>query len=557
MSGIFLRNPILRNSIVVNLRILEFLAIAGLCVVLNACILKGGASGINPGMNASLSPRQLSFAGSAVGTTTAPQTVMLTNNGNGTMTIVSITVSGDFAQTNDCGISIDAGASCTITVTFTPSATGAESGQILITDNAIGSPQAITLAGATTAGGGGGTETCTGASLPQVQTDVTSQLSYANTAAGVDVAQLTSGGCNRFYYFDVPAYSVAASKIVYNNFITSTGNSMLWSNPDGTDAAVLAPGTGNQVFVSGDGTLVYYDKPVQTATPDTSDIFGRLVSNPAAEIRITDLQLPPIAPLPVWEISSSSPDPAGGQDILFSPDTLLHRVHVQANGTPVSPLPAPITLNDPENTATFHRLRLNPKFPNILMYKRNDIAGATGATPELWLVDLNTCANNTCAASGIINVVANTKNQLAGHINWSPDGLDIAFSDPDIADYWLARNVVNSDGTINQGFTMQELGPFSGMTSDYCVFPPDWPASTIVACIAGPASPTNAKTFYLMSTDGTGTTKLLASSDAQVLAITGTPMPRFAQDDTHILFNSDKTGGVQVYMISGFTLSVP
>lgn len=557
MSGILLRNPIPRCSIVRNRRKLEFLAIAGLCVVLNACMLKGGASEINPGMKASLSPRQLSFAGSAVGTTTAPQTVVLTNNGNSTMTIASITVSGDFAQTNDCGLSIDAGASCTITVTFTPTATGAESGQILITDNAIGSPQAITLAGATTGTGGGGIETCTGASLPQVQTDVTSQLSYVNTAAGVDVAQLTSGGCNRFYYFDVPAYSASANKIVYNNFITNLGNSMLWSNPDGTDAAVLAPNTGNQVFVSGDGSLVYYDKPVQTATPNTSDLFGRLASNPGTEIRITDLQLAPVAPLPVWEISSSSPDAAGGQDIVFSPDTLLHRVHVQANGTPASPLPAPITLSDPENTATFHRLRLNPKFPNILMYKRNDIAGVTGATPELWLVDLNSCANNTCAASSIINVVANSKNQLAGHINWSPDGLDIAFSDPDIADYWLAGNIINSDGTINPAFTLQELGPFSGMTSDYCVFPPDWPASTIVACIAGPASPTNAKTFYLMSTDGKGTTKLLASSDAQVLTIDGTPMPRFAQDDTHILFNSDKTGGVQVYMISGFTLSVP
>ena len=95
------------------------------------------------------------------------------------------------------------------------------------------------------------------------------------------------------------------------------------------------------------------------------------------------------------------------------------------------------------------------------------------------------------------------------------------------------------------------------MTADYCVFPPDWPASTILACLAGPASPIYAKYFYLLSTDGTGTTKLLSSSDAPVLGISGTPMPRFAQDDTHILFNSDKTGGVQVYVISGFTLTVP
>jgi hypothetical protein len=562
MNRAFIRNHALRGCLSVNRRNLGLLAVAGFSIALNACTITGGASGIGPGMKATLSPRSLSFANLAVGTTSTPQTVVLTDAGNATLIITSITVTGNFSQTNDCGASLAPGASCTLTVTFTPTATGPESGSILVADNAIGSPQAIELEGASGGTGTGGAELCTGSSLPQTQTDVTSQLSYVNTAAGVDVMQLTSNGCNRFYYFDVPAYSSTTNKIVYDNFVPGAGNNVLWANPDGTSAAVLAAGSGNQDFVSGDGTLVYYDKPVESGTPDTSDIFGRLVASPTSEIRITDLQMAPLAPLPVWEISSASPDPAGGQDIAFSPDTLVHLVHVLANGTVAQPLPTPITLDDPENSATFHRLRLNPKFPNIVMYKRNASSSQTGATPELWLVDLNTCANNTCPASSIINVVANLQGDPnstpeAGHINWSPDGLDIAFSEPDIADYWLARNVVNADGTINQGFTLQNLGPFSGMTADYCVFPPDWPASTILACIAGAASPANAKTFYLMSSDGTGTTKLLASSDAQVLDISGTPMPRFAQDDVHILFNSDKTGGVQVYLISGFTLSVP
>jgi hypothetical protein len=60
-----------------------------------------------------------------------------------------------------------------------------------------------------------------------------------------------------------------------------------------------------------------------------------------------------------------------------------------------------------------------------------------------------------------------------------------------------------------------------------------------------------------MSSDGKGTMKLLAASDAQVLTINGTPLPRFAEDNTHLLFNSDRTGSVQVYRISGFTLTVP
>src|ERR1700690_1499339 len=559
MNRIFIRNRTVHMWFLSHQRVFGLFGVAGLCIVLNACMV-GGGSGGNVGLRAMISPRGLSFPGLAVGTTSSPQTVTVTNSRNATMTISSVSITGDFTETNTCGTSLAAGANCTISVVFTPTVTGAESGQILITDNAAGSPQGIQLQGASGQSGGGGAETCTGASLPQTQTDVTSQLSYVNTAAGVDAMQITNNGCNRFYYFDAPTYSPSANKIIYTNFVTNVGNSVMWANPDGSGAAVLATGTGNQAFVSGDGTLAYYDKP-NLAVTGASYIFGRLLANPSVEFQITNLAVAPTPPLPVWEISSSSPDPAGGQDIAFSPDTLLHMVHVDANGTSVLPLPTPYTLNDPENAGTFHRIRLNPKFPNIVMYKRNAAAGQTTVDPEVWVVDLNTCANNTCPATSIVDVGAKNgagNSGQSGHINWSPDGLDIAFSDSDIADYWLVKNVVNSDGTFNPGFTLLQLGPPPGMmTADYCVFPPDWPASTIIACLAGPASPVNAKYFYLMSTDGTGTTKLLSSSDAPVLAISGTPMPRFAQDDTHLLFNSDKTGGVQVYLLSGFTLSVP
>jgi len=294
------------------------------------------------------------------------------------------------------------------------------------------------------------------------------------------------------------------------------------------------------------------------------DIYGMFLNSAGAcqELRLTNLDVPPQNPLSVWEISGSSPDPAKGQDIVFSPDTLLHRVHVMTNGT--SQALSTITLSDPESAATFHRIRLNPKFPNIVIYKRNQLLG-TSAQPEVWLVDLDTCTNGTCAASKIINVVANLQTPAGqqpkgGHINWSPDGLDIAFSEPDIADYWIARNVVkvaNSVATVNSGFTLQELGPFDTMTSDYCAFPPGWPSSTVLACLAGPASPTNAEILFLMSSDGNGTTKLLAGTDAQVLTIAGTPMPQFMQDGQHLMFNSDRTGVPQIYLITGFTLTVP
>ncbi len=94
-----------------------------------------------------LSATTLGFAQQAVGSTSAAQTVMLTNSGQAALTIASVGASGDFAQTNTCGTSLAAGANCNITVTFTPTATGTRTGIVTLTDNGPGSPQTIALTG--------------------------------------------------------------------------------------------------------------------------------------------------------------------------------------------------------------------------------------------------------------------------------------------------------------------------------------------------------------------------------------------------------------------------
>ncbi|HEV2378201.1 MAG TPA: choice-of-anchor D domain-containing protein [Terriglobia bacterium] len=98
-----------------------------------------------------LSPLSLMFASQQVGTSSAPQTVTLTNSGTATLTIGSIVASGDFSQTNTCGASVAAGANCAISVTFTPTSTGTRMGAVTITDNGAGSPQSIALSGTGTA----------------------------------------------------------------------------------------------------------------------------------------------------------------------------------------------------------------------------------------------------------------------------------------------------------------------------------------------------------------------------------------------------------------------
>jgi sugar lactone lactonase YvrE len=93
-----------------------------------------------------LSSGFVNFGGAGVGGATVPHSVVLFNAGNGPLSIGSIDVTGsDFALTTNCGSSLQAGASCMISVTFLPQATGARSGIVTITDNA--GTQRFTLSG--------------------------------------------------------------------------------------------------------------------------------------------------------------------------------------------------------------------------------------------------------------------------------------------------------------------------------------------------------------------------------------------------------------------------
>ena len=67
-----------------------------------------------------------------------PETVILTNDQTKALAITSITLGGtdpgDFTETSNCGVSRKAKADCTITVTFTPTVTGARSATLSIVD---------------------------------------------------------------------------------------------------------------------------------------------------------------------------------------------------------------------------------------------------------------------------------------------------------------------------------------------------------------------------------------------------------------------------------------
>ena len=142
-------------------RVLILLVVAGGLVIWPA---GAGAATVT------VSPTSLTFAGQAVGTTSAAQQVTLTKDCTGTNDTLclplsegptfntSISVSGPFGQTNNCPAALTASplpptkVSCTINVTFAPTATGAASGTLT---TGAGGPTA-SLAGTGTPGAGAG-----------------------------------------------------------------------------------------------------------------------------------------------------------------------------------------------------------------------------------------------------------------------------------------------------------------------------------------------------------------------------------------------------------------
>lgn len=158
----------------------------------------GSLTGVGVGSEpeATLSASSLTFALQVVGTSSPTQVVTLTNDGGSSLSITSITISGDFSQVNTCGTTVAAGANCTITVTFTPTHINTRTGTITVTDNASGGAQTIALTGVGTyvmlspASLGFGTVTVGQSSSPQT-------ITLTNKAkSGMTIKSVTLTGTN-------------------------------------------------------------------------------------------------------------------------------------------------------------------------------------------------------------------------------------------------------------------------------------------------------------------------------------------------------------------------
>ncbi len=99
-------------------------------------------------------PAAVTVPDQTLGTTGAPQTVTVSNIGSAAVIVSSIASSngGEFAVSGSTCATVNAGASCSFSITFAPTAAGGRSATVTVTSNGTGSPQAIAVSGTGTSG---------------------------------------------------------------------------------------------------------------------------------------------------------------------------------------------------------------------------------------------------------------------------------------------------------------------------------------------------------------------------------------------------------------------
>jgi subtilisin family serine protease len=152
--------------------------------------------------SATVTPANLNLGEELVGTSSDSQTVTVTNNGGAPLTLSGIDISGssagDFSKISECPLSpstLDAGANCTINVTFTPSAAGPRRAMLSVTHDAPGSPNHVTLTGL-------------GVGLSLSETNLTFPAQNVGSGSAPQTVTVTNHGTDPVSIFDLEVTGV-------------------------------------------------------------------------------------------------------------------------------------------------------------------------------------------------------------------------------------------------------------------------------------------------------------------------------------------------------------
>jgi hypothetical protein len=141
-----------------------------------------------PGAALAFSPSSLSFPVQQVGTSSAAQSVTVTNSSGASVPVSSITVSPGFTQTNNCPASLAINASCVVNVVFAPATVTSYSGTLALSLSGA-RPAGIGLTG--TAGLGSTTTSLTSSANPSIYVQPVTFTATVTSPAGTPTGTVT------------------------------------------------------------------------------------------------------------------------------------------------------------------------------------------------------------------------------------------------------------------------------------------------------------------------------------------------------------------------------
>jgi len=241
-----------------------------------------------------VSPLTLTFGPQLVGTPTAAQMVTLTNNNITAVAFTSVAVSGgspvaantDFTSpTNTCGTSIAAGASCTISVVFTPSTATVETANLIITDGDSTSPQTVALTGTgtnsiltvaptTLAFGNQPVGTPTAAKMVTLTNSTNAAIAFTSAvvSGGVPAAASTDFTSTNTCGTSIAANGSCTVSVIFKPSVAAaeTANLVLTDAASGSPQTVTLSGTGTSstggTLTVAPTSLAFGNQPVGTPT---------------------------------------------------------------------------------------------------------------------------------------------------------------------------------------------------------------------------------------------------------------------------------------------------
>lgn len=254
----------------------------------------GAPNGAAPSIDGRLGPIAIDFGAQHINEPSATRVITLTNAGTTALQVNNVTISGDYAQTNNCPAGLGPDASCAFTLMFTPTALGTRSGTLSVATNMAGGPLTASLTGV-------------GDELPRIMEIAPNALSFAEQAltttstpqqvllnntgpAPITINSITTSG-DFVHATTCDATLVAGSSCVISvSFAPTalgarTGALTVSSNADAGDLTVALDGTG-----------VPLPRLLAIST-DTLDFPHQLVgsSSPVQDVTVSNVGPAPVA----------------------------------------------------------------------------------------------------------------------------------------------------------------------------------------------------------------------------------------------------------------------